>query len=239
MLLFAGILAIASCKKKENDDEVPVIAINLPIDGSSVNTGSSLQFDAVFTDNEDLGQYKIEIHSDFDGHTHEKTNEAIPWETVIIEDITGTSQNVSKSISVPDTAAAGAYHLVVSCIDKSGNEAESVALEFMVVNLTDTVAPVLSISSPTDMQQLNVGDTLVITGSVTDNMEVEAVEIIIERASDETTVADQDIDIHAPQGNINASVPTASLSAGTYHVHITAIDHVNNQSEVEIEIGLN
>ncbi len=239
IMLFAGVLALASCKKDEKDDEAPVIGVSEPVNNFSVNTGSEIHFEATFTDNEDLAQYKIDIHNDFDGHTHGKTSEADPWETVIIQNISGKTHNATEHIDVPTDAAAGDYHMIVSCVDASGNEADFTQLEFTIVNISDTEDPVLNITSPTDNQQFNVGDDLVITGTVTDNMEVEEVEIVVERESDETEVADEDIHVHAAQGNINVTVPTAGFSAGHYHIHITATDHVNNQSEVEIEIELN
>lgn len=240
MMLFAGIIAITSCKKEENDDEAPVISVSTPSNNFSVNTGSEIHFEAVFTDNAELAQYKIEIHNAFDGHEHtHKTQEADPWETVIIEDITGKSHNATQHIDVPADVAAGPYHMIVTCIDASGNEAEFVEVEFTIVNITDTESPVLSISSPTDDQQFNIGDDIVIMGTVTDNIEVEAVEIIMEREADETEVADEDIHVHAAQGDINVTVSTNGFSAGHYHVHITATDHVNNKSEVEIEVMLN
>lgn len=240
VMLFVAVLAIASCKKEETDTEKPVINVTSPTDGASVNTGSELHFEATFTDNADLAQYKIEIHNDFDGHDHSsKTAEAEPWEKVIIQDISGKSHSATEHIDVPTDAAAGPYHMIISCIDASGNEAELVQREFIIVNISDTENPVLSITSPSDDQQIAIGSDIVITGTVTDNMEVEAVEIVVEREADETEVADEDIHVHAAQGDINVSIPTTGFTAGHYHIHITATDHVNNKSEVEIEVSLN
>lgn len=237
MLLSLTAAIITGCKK-DNDDEKPVITVNEPSNNFTANTGADIHFEAEFTDNEELSQYKIEIHDNFDGHTHEKT-ETTPWTVNQIVDITGKSKTVHEHIEVPSDAPAGPYHFIVTCLDAAGNEADFVELEFEVVNTSDVVAPTIDITSPTDGQQFTVGDNIDIIGTVSDDQEVEEVEVVIEREADETEVHDEDIHVHAQSGNINVSVSTNGWSAGGYHIHISATDHVNNKTETEIEIEVN
>jgi hypothetical protein len=41
-----------------------------PVSGESFEAGKSVHFEAKFSDDIELGAYKIDIHNNFDGHSH-------------------------------------------------------------------------------------------------------------------------------------------------------------------------
>ncbi len=91
--LFLVAAVFTSCSEDDDaviDTQKPEIAITEPHEEDAFAPGAELDLIAVFTDNVELGSYKIEIHEDFDSHTHafNKTSQDLnPWsyeETVTI-----------------------------------------------------------------------------------------------------------------------------------------------------------
>src|SRR5690606_19638314 len=87
--VIATVVMFSACSKDE-DTEKPVI-VAATIDDEFIAAGDELHIDLEITDNEGLKEYKIDIHDDFDGHTHGKTAAYEKFETVIINAISGLS----------------------------------------------------------------------------------------------------------------------------------------------------
>ena len=140
ILLIAAIaVALVSCKKEDVDNTVPEISLVQPVFDQTIAIGSSISFEATFTDNVALKAYKIDIHS-AEGHVHTKyaklnPNEGHPWTYEKSWDFeSGLSQSEVKHnlIEVPDSIMGeegfleplmpGEYHMGVFCTDISGNE---------------------------------------------------------------------------------------------------------------------
>ena len=119
---------VVSCKKEKADLDSPIISLHAPVNSQVFKAGSSIEFKALFSDDKALGQYKIEIYDDFVAIA------AQPWSKVIIEDLSGQSSTVEKSIEIPQHAEAGLYYLVVNCLDASGKEASSLKIEINIEN---------------------------------------------------------------------------------------------------------
>lgn len=135
VLLAAGLFT--ACSDDDDvivDTEAPAITINEPHDDDEVAPGEELHFEAVFTDNVELGSYKIEIHDDFDDHDHavKSSHDVNPFHYE--QDFTipegGTSFDAVHHIEIPtelDGAplSEGAYHLSVFVTDAAGNQQEA------------------------------------------------------------------------------------------------------------------
>ncbi|MCD7938165.1 MAG: DUF4625 domain-containing protein [Tannerellaceae bacterium] len=119
---------------EDGDTTKPAIHLVSPAEGAVLIIGERIDFEAVFTDNENLGSYKIDIH-DASGHTHghdesdgdyghdhgDSKEDAFSF--VDTWNLSGISQTVKHTdILIPSSATPGAYHLVVYCYDASGNE---------------------------------------------------------------------------------------------------------------------
>ena len=70
----AALLLTAACSNDDIADDMPVITDEgitaNPVDCQVYNRGDKIPFRYRFTDNEELGNYNIEIHNNFDHHTH-------------------------------------------------------------------------------------------------------------------------------------------------------------------------
>lgn len=72
--LIAALLLMLSCEKTEIDDQKPLIDLSktgsFPVNCDTLYFGETFNFGAYFTDNAGLGSYSLEIHQNFDHHSH-------------------------------------------------------------------------------------------------------------------------------------------------------------------------
>jgi hypothetical protein len=130
-------LLFASCSKDDDsvvDTQSPEITIMEPHEDEEIAPGGELHFEAVFTDNVELGSYKIDIHSNFDGHDHAslKQSESSPWSySEVLQIEPGqTSFEAIHHIDVPETIGGvaiseGVYDVGVFVTDAAGNESQA------------------------------------------------------------------------------------------------------------------
>lgn len=142
-VLLTAILVITafgvSCSKEDRDTELPEIimtgAHHFPHNCDTIYAGESFTFRARFTDNHELGSYSIDVHHNFDHHSHStdmadcpmdplKTPEN-PFLYIMQFDIPhGLSEyNASQVIEVPGNVDTGDYHLMVRVTDRTGWQA--------------------------------------------------------------------------------------------------------------------
>ena len=118
-----------SCSDDDGDTTRPTIILNAPVEGAVLKIGSDIHFDADFEDNESLAYYTVDIHDNFNGHEHPEQRSA-QRETEPFKlheswtDIAGKKQAKAHhhKIHIPANATPGKYHLMVYCVDGSGNE---------------------------------------------------------------------------------------------------------------------
>jgi hypothetical protein len=129
-LLAATAIAFSGCKE-DSDTEKPVINLEEPCEGDVLEIGGEhgVHFEVEFTDNEALASYKVNIHPNFDGHTHESSSvlksaaETVDFEFEKTWMLSGRNQSVHHhEIVIPENATPGNYHLMVYCTDAAGNE---------------------------------------------------------------------------------------------------------------------
>ncbi len=129
-----------SCNKDEIDKEKPVIDLSIqgafPVNCDTLYFGESFTVKMRFTDNVELGSFSIDIHHNFDHHSHstEVTECTLdPVKTpvnpfVFIQDYdipAGLSEYVTDvTISVPSACCGlydeGDYHFFISMTDHEG-----------------------------------------------------------------------------------------------------------------------
>jgi hypothetical protein len=128
------IMALGSCNKDERDEEKPVIDMQLgfPQNCDTVYRGEPFTFKAVFTDNVELGAYSLDIHHNFDHHSHstdlvdcamEPVNQPVdPWLYIQQFEIPDGLNHYTAEvqITVPDNVDTGDYHFLVRLTDKTG-----------------------------------------------------------------------------------------------------------------------
>ena len=111
-----------SCE--DGDTEKPVINLIEPAEGDVLKIGSDIHFEMELSDNVMLKSYKVEIHSNFDGHVHVRsTNSTVDFTFNKSWNVPQKNASVHHhEIEIPDNATPGGYHLVVYCTDVAGNE---------------------------------------------------------------------------------------------------------------------
>jgi hypothetical protein len=129
----------ASCKKDssaEIDTAYPEINISgtsaFPLQCSTVKRGEKFSFRAELNDNVALGSVSVDIHHNFDHHTHSTELAACSMEAVkvpvkpflLIQTFpipSGLSRyEVNQEITVPADIDAGDYHFMIRLTDKEG-----------------------------------------------------------------------------------------------------------------------
>jgi hypothetical protein len=113
----------------KGDTTKPVINLIEPEEGDSILIGdkNGIHFDAEFSDNEMLASYKVEIHNNFNDHSHSSlraAGETIAFAFDSIWDLSDKKNTYEHHhyIRIPENAMEGKYHLMVYCADAAGNE---------------------------------------------------------------------------------------------------------------------
>lgn len=130
-----------SCNREEVDKEKPQIDLTIlgafPINCDTLYFGETFTFKMLFTDNIELGSYSIDIHHNFDHHSHSTEVSECQLDPVkapinpfvFIDDYSipdGLQEyETSLEITLPDGDAKGPYdegdyHFFISLTDKSG-----------------------------------------------------------------------------------------------------------------------
>lgn len=137
-IVLISLLALVSCSSDNNgiDTEYPVIDISasnaFPVQCSEVTRGQKITFRAQFTDNTELGSYSLDIHHNFDHHTHStevNTCVADPVKKPVnpmlyINSVTipkgQKSYEAIQEITIPADIDPGDYHFMIRLTDKEG-----------------------------------------------------------------------------------------------------------------------
>lgn len=134
VLAIAFSLVFNSCSKDDDpanptqstDTTLPTIKLDEPENGDALRIGSDVHFECDFADDVMLGSYMIEIHSNFDGHSHSTTraDEGEPFFFKKTYDLSGkrNSHEHHHDIVIPANAKPGNYHFMVYCLDAAGNQ---------------------------------------------------------------------------------------------------------------------
>ncbi|MEL4307722.1 DUF4625 domain-containing protein [Joostella sp. CR20] len=136
--IFLMLFTIVSCSSDdvEKDEQKPTITVNyeggFPQACETLKRGESYHFKALVTDNMALAAYSLDLHHNFDHHTHddqgadceldalkEAVNPLIYMENFSIPD-GQTSYEIDILITIPDDVDTGDYHCAYSVTDQTG-----------------------------------------------------------------------------------------------------------------------
>lgn len=131
-------LTVASCKKDKEEIDTTYPTINIeasnafPKQCSVVKRGEKFIFKADFSDNVELGAVSVDIHHNFDQHSHStevaacnmdaKKTPVNPLKFIKDFSIPTGQKNyqISQEIVIPANIDAGDYHFLIRLTDKSG-----------------------------------------------------------------------------------------------------------------------
>lgn len=190
------ILTIASCNRDEVDTSPPTIEVleykpeprEDEICGSiepvvfELVGGEEIHFNLMFTDDNNLSEYKVDIHNNFDCHGHRGgvapkiavpnvESQTVDWSVLSIEQLSGTSATIDETLKVPQNVTAGNYHFHIQVIDDAGNDSPfSSFYSIKVSNSLDDIPPKIHVEYPKEsFFTLKKGETIRFVGTVTDN----------------------------------------------------------------------
>jgi hypothetical protein len=196
-LIILGITATLFITSCGTDNQAPEITISVPTAQEVVETGGDIHLEFDITDDVDLNQFKIDIHGDHDGHSHGKLTEILPaFDTIIIENISGTMINRHLHIEIPADAWPGPYHVGIYATDKSGNESMK-SVDIIVINPMDEMPPSVDITAPANGASV-VGSVQVIAqlSDMKSDMvtagEIRSIEVILTNGTEEFDLGDYD-----------------------------------------------
>lgn len=195
-VIFCILISIIFSCQKEVDTKVPNITLEgfstLPVKsefcpnaedfGFKFGGGDNFSFTATFIDDKSLSFFIIDVHNNFDCHSHKtgvipgvtipsQNAKTIDWTDQTKDNISGSSVTKLLNVRIPENVTAGNYHLSVKVIDGSKNESENQQVyNLMVVNKVDILPPLLQVMSPGSTSiNAKKGDNLKFSGIVTDN----------------------------------------------------------------------
>lgn len=251
-----GMFMLASC-----DDEAPVVVDTTKPEIASVafseqtEPGGTFVISFDLTDNIALGEVRIDIHNDFDGHAHGRLSQkAEPFSLeLILDEMEGEKTfSVLEQISIPADAATGPYHLQIRFLDAAGNEGEFFVGTFEISS--ETVSPAINITNFTATEELELNETgiLELEGTVSAKTEggLEEVHIMVIHEdedhgharvkNEEEPLYDQDWELSgAMEFNLSEIDPAIDLSAaaaGHYELIVMAKDMEGNVKVITREI---
>ena len=247
LMAFTMAFAVAACNDDDNgdpddDDSVdttpPEVQVERPEEQEvrTIHEGedySHMHFRATFTDNEELGEFEIDIHNNFDPHDHGKNFS--PFHLQETHDITGTKDTfVDYDIELPAEAISGEYHLTLRVTDKAGNsldiDGSDVKNRAFVID-NENFAPIWNINSPEQDEHFNHEDEIALQGTIDGNgVDVEEIWIeIIHDDTDEVVYEWSRDHLHTSTYSLERNILIAEdWPSGDYEIDI----------EVELENGL-
>ena len=134
-----ALAAVSGCSKKNDvqiDKEYPIIDVSaanaFPKQCSIIKRGESFTFTANVTDNAELGTVGVDVHHNFDQHSHStevtacalsaKKTPVNPFLLVQSYSIPAGSKayQINQTINVPADVDPGDYHFLIRLVDKEG-----------------------------------------------------------------------------------------------------------------------
>lgn len=263
ILLIFTVTLLQACV--DPDTEAPVIQLNSisPAVGQGtvcgeiddrvieVNSGNTISAVLVLSDNVELSQYKVDLHSNFDCHGHAKPlSDTEDWYVIDIENVSGKTAETDLELTPPTNVTSGTYHFEIQATDAAGNQAESILYSVNVINTSDTESPILTVSNPavTNLTVSN-NDPISFEGNLTDNEPLNEggnslIEVRYWNTNNQTinTLAERslsDINSETFDFSFDEQIPQ-TLVSGNYIFEVRAFDGVNNPSNtVEFSVTVN
>lgn len=174
-ITFVASMIFISCEKDDETNPKPVITLTeLGYENSKIGyAGTELHIEAEIVAEAKVDKITIEIHHEGE-HVEKSTSNALhedEWEvdTTFTEFSGLKNTTFHKHIDVPVHAEVGHYHFHFIVTDMDGQQT-TLEEEIEVQHPNDVIAPEITVSNaPTNNQEFNDGETISISGSVSDD----------------------------------------------------------------------
>ncbi|UOB17467.1 DUF4625 domain-containing protein [Abyssalbus ytuae] len=186
IVAFLGI-TLYSCSSDDDDPNyaAPVISdMEVGIGNSHVGyVGSDLHVEAEVVAEGTISTIDVEIHME---------NESAGWVyEYTYEEFSGLlNTTFHKHIDIPEGTTTGEYHFHFTVTDIQGNQT-TVEEHIDIEEIDDTEAPVINITAaPSENQEFASGETISISGKITDNLALAGMLVALVRTEDNISDAD-------------------------------------------------
>jgi hypothetical protein len=185
VIAFMAGLFFTSCEKDDETVPKPVIdLLELGLANSKIAyIGADLHIEAEIVAEGKIDKVTVEIHQE------EGSSDEIEVEYDEFAGLKNTTFH--KHVDIPATTVAGTYHCHITVTDMEGNST-TVEEEITIEELVDTEAPVITITSaPDNGKTFANGETISISGGVTDNISLAGLVVALVYETD--NIADADV----------------------------------------------
>jgi len=190
ILVATTLISFNSCKKEEDKPDPastpkPVVTLTeLGLNNTKTGyIGSDLHIEADIVAEGVINTVKIEIHPEGAGATW-------TFEQTYTEFSGMKNATFHKHIDIPSTATAGEHHFHLIVTDMIGNTTTAES-ELDIRQPTDAVSPQITVAShPLDSQAFSTGDTIKISGTITDDRSLGGINIALVRTDQSLSDAD-------------------------------------------------
>lgn len=240
-------------------DDDAVVDTTAPILNASthsevVEPGGEFDLELALEDDLALGEVRVDIHDDFDGHDHEGGRlNAEPFEyTNVFNAMQGKKTfTLHEHIDIPANAATGPYHITITYFDNAGNEGEIYIGTFEISDPAQS--PSITITNFADGAELepNAEGMLLLEGTVEDVDGLEEVHIMVTEGHEESAGARMMEEVILYEGewllngattfdmqNIQPAIDLSAVPAGHYELRILARDIQGNAKVVWREVHI-
>lgn len=170
------LMILLSCSKMEDPSPPSISAFELGYQNSHTATiGTDLHLEAEILAEGKIQHIILEIHPEGTHEDHLSVTSGTTWEVDTI--YTGKYSGVKNTsfhehLDIPATADTGSYHVHFIVTDMEGNQV-SLEQELQLLLPSDTTAPIIQVITHSNQGQIFLtGDTIRITGQVTDNIAI-------------------------------------------------------------------
>lgn len=237
-----GALFLTACKDDDGvTDTIKPVVEELTISNDAhVWADSSFVLSAFFTDNIALSEARIDIHQNFDVHSHQKFYSFFEWEKIISFPGETRSSEFDDTLHVPAGSKAGPYHVEAIVLDLTGNQSDPEIIELIVLRPDQPVID-YDFPSPGDYIEINRGAQYELNLHISDETDLAEVILVLQKHDGHTEPLYEE---HHPLDGSNdvllqqksyIKVPSGATT-GTYELVVSAKDSDGNLSLDEIEV---
>lgn len=246
-----SLIVMTSCGGSDDKDTTdPTVTITKPASGDEIAIGDEIMFSGVFADNKKLASVTYSLDGTTGTWTPTDVAEALEGKEV-------TKTDKALFGTVPATAS-GTYSLTATVTDAAGN----MSSKSVNISLVDEDAPEMTITAPTANQAFTSGNYIKLTGTFTDNVELDKVVASLQMMPaasptslkgakiipEEWAPADFEISLSGTSDSVDENlfttdddggmIPTDAM-AGEYKLTLTLYDAAGTTATEEIMISIN
>lgn len=251
-------LYLSACSEKEETDTAKPEIKHLEINGNDLSAhddhdhdhdhehesielmaDSSYEIHYELEDDIALGEIRMDIHDDFDGHKHGKKGSIDPfsWERILKLEAQKTAEGKIQ-LDIPSNVLAGPYHFDAILLDQAGNQSDQVIGDLYIKH---PEMATFTLEAPMTPMVFVRGSAQELKIQINDNTGLKEAEIAIYQEG-KTPVFDFDKSFTPLTVNELLTVPVnlaTSISAGKYDLMIKVIDSDGHITQKYWEITVN